>query len=96
MPANKKISQLPEAFAPVAESSYVIIVDENGQNKRVALSNLPSSGGGGGGGGATNLNGLSDVVINSPQSGDVLVYDPAEGEISAFKNIGTLNGGFFN
>jgi hypothetical protein len=44
------------------------------------LATLEAGGGGGGGGGATTLNDLTDVVISSPASGQVLLYDGSQWE----------------
>lgn len=94
MPANKKISQLTEqtSLVGVEADCYVIIVNEQGENRRVRVSNLPT---GSGSGGATALNGLSDVAVSNPQQGDILVYEVTPGT-PKFQNTPSLDGGFFN
>jgi hypothetical protein len=93
VPANKKISQLAEqtSLSGVESQCFVVIVNENGENKRVAVSNLPA---GGGSGSVSALNDLSDVQLSGVQQGDILVYEVTAGT-PKFQNTQRLNGGFF-
>lgn len=46
MPANRKISQLAQTTTiSNADNAFAIIVDESGENKKIALSDLLGSGG---------------------------------------------------
>ena len=93
MPANKKISQLPEqtSLSGVEANCFVVIVNQNGENKRVAVANLPA---GSGSGSVVAINDLSDVQVSNPQAGDVLIYEVTAGS-AKFENTRTISGGFF-
>ena len=51
-----------------------------------------STGGGGGGGGATTLDQLTDTTINSPQNGQLLIYNSTTAK---WTNSGVITGGNF-
>lgn len=99
MPANRKISELQVANAAgvTAAQAYVVIVDQTGQNKKISLADLVTAagGGGGGGGGAVLLNDLTDVTIQNPSTGQILVYDHQDTGTLAFENTDTMDGGNF-
>ena len=60
--------------------------------RRIDVTDGTSGGGGGGGGGATTLDQLTDTTINSPQNGQVLVYNSTTAK---WTNAGVIDGGDF-
>ena len=60
--------------------------------RRIDITDSSGGGGGGGGGGATTLDQLTDTTINSPQNGQVLVYNSTTAK---WTNSGVIDGGDF-
>jgi len=88
MPANRKISQLPEQTNLDASNSFLIIVDENGVNKKLRVSQIQIAGGGGG---ATVLQDLTNVSFTSLTDKNLLGYNAANSE---WRNVDKVDAGY--
>ena len=91
--AGANVSVTPGQTYTVGD--WCLCIDQSGTGAtwvRIDVTDGASGGGGGGGGGATTLDQLTDTTINSPQNGQVLVYNSITAK---WTNTGVIEGGDF-